>query len=118
MEYFFILLMLFLSAAFVLGGLATSYLIAPHRPGKIKNSPYECGEQPIGQAWIQFNVGYYLFGLLFLVFDVEAAFLYPWAVVLRDPAVGVAGLIEAGLFLVILLAALVYAWKKGVLEWV
>jgi NADH:ubiquinone oxidoreductase subunit 3 (subunit A) len=116
MEYFFILLFLILSVAFVLGGLGTSLLIAPHRPGRIKNTPYECGEQPIGRAWIQFNVGYYLFGLLFLVFDVEAAFLYPWAVTLRE--VGVAGLIEAGIFLAILVVGLAYAWKKGVLEWV
>ena len=70
MEYFFILLFAGLGAAFVLGGLGTSYLLAPHRPGAIKNTPYECGEQPIGRAWFQFNVGYYLFGLLFLVFDV------------------------------------------------
>jgi NADH-quinone oxidoreductase subunit A len=116
MEYFFILLALGLSAAFVLGGLATSYLLAPHRPGRIKNTPYECGEQPVGQAWIQFNVGYYLFGLLFLAFDVEVAFLYPWAVAFRDA--GWAGLAEVGIFLGVLLAGLAYAWKKGALEWV
>jgi NADH:ubiquinone oxidoreductase subunit 3 (subunit A) len=116
MDYFFVLLFICLSALFVLGGLAFSYLVAPHRPGGIKNRPYECGERPIGQAWIQFNVGYYLFGLLFLVFDVEAAFLYPWAVVFRS--VGLAGFIEAGIFLLILIAGLAYAWKKGALEWV
>ena len=100
----------------MLGGLAVSFLVAPHKPGKVKNSPYECGEKSIGTAWIQFNVGYYLFALLFLVFDVEAAFLYPWALVIRE--VGMAGLVEAGIFIVILLAALVYAWRKGALEWV
>jgi NADH-quinone oxidoreductase subunit A len=116
MEYFFVLLFAGLAAGFVLGGLAFSYLLAPHRPGPIKNSPYECGEQPIGQSWIQFNVGYYLFGLLFLVFDVEAAFLYPWAAAFRET--GLAGLLEVLIFLVVLVVGLAYAWKKGALEWV
>jgi NADH:ubiquinone oxidoreductase subunit 3 (subunit A) len=116
MDYFLVLLFVGLSAFFVLGGLGFSYLIAPHKPGRIKNTPYECGEQPIGGAWIQFNVGYYLFGLLFLVFDVEAAFLYPWAVAFRD--VGLVGLVEALIFLLVLIIGLVYAWKKSALEWV
>lgn len=116
MDYFLVFLGVGLTAVFVLGGLGASFLIAPHKPGQIKNSPYECGEKPIGTAWVQFNVGYYLFALLFLVFAVEAVFLYPWAVVLRE--VGLAGLIEAGIFILVLLAALVYAWRKGVLEWV
>ncbi|MCX5655909.1 MAG: NADH-quinone oxidoreductase subunit A [Planctomycetota bacterium] len=116
MDYFLVLLFVGLSAAFVLGGLGFAYLIAPHKPGRIKNTPYECGEQQIGGAWIQFNVGYYLFGLLFLVFDVEAAFLYPWAVAFRD--VGLVGLVEALIFLLVLIVGLVYAWKKSALEWV
>ncbi len=116
MEYIFLLLFAGLAVFMVGAGLLTSYLVAPHRPNPIKNSPYECGEQPIGQAWIQFNVGYYLFGLLFLIFDVEAAFMYPWAVVLRQ--IGVAGLIEMGIFLLVLIVGLVYAWRKGALEWV
>ena len=116
MDYFIVLLFVGLTVVFVLGGLGASFLIAPHHPGKVKNSPYECGEKSIGSAWIQFNVGYYLFALLFLVFDVEVAFLYPWAIVIRE--VGVAGLVEAGIFILVLLAALVYAWRKGVLEWV
>ena len=116
MEYFFILLFIGLSAVFVGGGLLFSFLIAPHRPTRLKGSPYECGEEPIGRAWVQFNVGYYLFALLFLVFDVEAAFLYPWAVVLK--IVGVSGLIEIAIFILVLVLGLVYAWRKGVLEWV
>lgn len=116
MNMLYVALFLGLSLIMVGGGLAFSYLVALHRPGSIKNTPYECGEQPIGNAWIQFNVGYYLFGLMFLVFDVEAAFLYPWAVAYRH--LGVAGLVEAGIFILILLAGLAYAWKKGVLEWV
>jgi NADH-quinone oxidoreductase subunit A len=116
MDYFFVLLFVGLGVFFIVGGLGFSYLVAPHKPGFIKNLPYECGEQPIGQSWIQFNVGYYLFGLLFLVFDVEAAFLYPWAVAFRD--VGLYGLLEVAIFLLVLIAGLVYAWKKSVLEWV
>lgn len=116
MEYLFVFAMVFLAAAMVAGGLILSWLVAPHRPGGLKDTPYECGEQPIGDAWIQFNVGYYLFGLLFLVFDVEASLMYPWAVVFRT--VGLSGLIEMGIFVLVLILGLVYAWRKGVLEWV
>lgn len=116
MDYFFVLLLAVLSGVLVGGGLVFSYLVAPHRPSFIKNLPYECGEKSIGQAWIQFNVGYYLFGLLFLVFDVEAAFLYPWAVAFRE--VGLVGLLEVLIFLAVLILGLAYAWKKGALEWV
>ena len=115
MNYFFILVFCGLGAGMVGGGLFISFLLAPHRPNPIKNSPYECGEQPIGNAWIQYNVGYYLFGLLFLVFDVEAGFMYPWAVVLRE--VGPVALLEMGIFLLVLIVGLVYAWRKGALEW-
>jgi NADH-quinone oxidoreductase subunit A len=114
-DYFFILLFIGLAVFFLAAGLGFSFLVAPHRPNRVKNSTYECGELPIGRSWVQFNVGYYLFALLFLVFDVEAAFLYPWAVVLRS--VGVVGLIEAGLFILVLILGLVYAWRKGALEW-
>lgn len=116
MEYLFVLAMVVLAASMVAGGLFLSWLVAPKRPGELKDIPYECGEQPIGGAWIQFNVGYYLFGLLFLVFDVEAALMYPWAVVFRS--VGLPGLIEMGIFMLVLIVGLVYAWRKGVLEWV
>ena len=116
MNYFFVLLFVCLSVTFFAGGLIFSRLLAPRRLGAIKNDPYECGQPPIGPAWIQFNVGYYLFGLLFLVFDVEAAFLYPWAVAFRD--VGLVGFLEVGVFLLVLILGLAYAWKKGALEWV
>lgn len=116
MNGFFVLLYVALAGIFVLGGLIVSRALAPRHPNAVKNSPYECGKESIGPSWIQFNVGYYLFGLLFLVFDVEAAFLYPWAVAFRD--VGLIGLLEVGIFLLVLILALAYAWKKGVLEWV
>jgi NADH-quinone oxidoreductase subunit A len=115
MDFFFVLLFIFLTAIFVFGALFASRLIAPHHPNPLKNSPYECGEKPMGSAFMQFHVGYYLLALIFLIFDVEAAFLYPWATVLRE--LGTLGLIEAGVFVFILLLGLIYAWKKGVLEW-
>lgn len=116
MEYIYVLPMIVVSILLVFGCLFLSKLLAPHNPGPVKNDIYECGEKTIGSAWIQFNVGYYLFGLLFLVFDVEAAFLFPWAVVIRET--GVMGLLEVILFIAILLIGLIYAWRKGVLEWV
>lgn len=116
MDYVFVLAVVGLALVFVAGGLAASWFLAPHRPGGQKNEPYECGAAPVGPAWVQFNVAYYLTALLFLIFDVEAAFLYPWAVVFRE--VGVAGLVEALIFVLVLVVALVYAWRKGVLDWV
>jgi NADH-quinone oxidoreductase subunit A len=116
MDYVVLLLVIFLSILLVAGGLGISLLLAPHRPGQLKNSTYECGEETIGSAWMQFNVGFYIFGLLFLVFDVEAAFLFPWAVVVKTA--GVTALLEAFGFIGILVFGLFYAWRKGVLEWV
>jgi NADH-quinone oxidoreductase subunit A len=116
MEYLICLLAIGLAVGMVVAGLVFSRLVAPRRGGRVKHQPYECGEETIGKTWVRFNVGYYLIGLLFLVFDVEAAFLFPWAVVLRE--VGVVGLIEIGIFLLIVVVGLVYAWRKGALEWV
>ncbi|MGK5087703.1 NADH-quinone oxidoreductase subunit A [Bdellovibrionota bacterium FG-2] len=116
MDFFFVFLFVLLAAVFVFGGLIASRLVAPHRAKGLKVATYECGEEPIGSGWVQFNVGYYLFGLLFLVFDVEAAFLYPWAMVFRE--VGATALIEAGIFILVLVIGLAYAWRKGALEWV
>lgn len=116
MDFFVVLLFVGMAALMILGGLGVSRLLAPRRPGGFKNAPYECGEKTIGSSWVQFNVGFYLFALIFLVFDVEAAFLYPWAVVIRE--FGVAGLVEIGVFGGVLIAGLIYAWKKKALEWV
>ena len=121
MEYFFTLLFILLSGGFVAGGLVFSRLIAPHSPGPVKNLPYECGEVLIGEPWIQFNVGYYLVGLLFLVFDVEAAFLYPWAAAFQTMSrngLGWLAFAEVAVFVLVLILGLAYAWKKGALEWV
>lgn len=116
MEYVFVVPVIILAFLLVFGGLFASRMLAPHRPNKTKQDTYECGEKTIGPAWVQFNVGYYLFGLIFLIFDVEAAFLFPWAVIVRE--VGIAGLIEIVVFIFVLIVGLAYAWKKGALEWV
>ncbi len=89
--------------------------IAPKKPSPTKNAPYECGTETQGDTWVQFRIQYYLFAILFVVFDVEALFLFPWAVVFKE--MGLAGLAAMGIFLGILALGLIYAWQKGALEW-
>lgn len=91
-------------------------LISPKAVGEKKLTTYECGEEPIGEAWIQFNVRYYLVALLFVAFAVEIFFLIPWAMVYKDLP-GLIFLFEVVLFLAILSIAIAYAWVKGVFEW-
>jgi NADH-quinone oxidoreductase subunit A len=100
---------------FILQLLMASKFFAPRNPNPIKLEPYECGNISLGEPWIRFHVGYYVFALLFLVFDIETVFLFPWAVVFRGA--GLVALIELALFIGILVFALFYAWKKGVLKW-
>lgn len=80
-----------------------------------KRLPYECGEQTIGPSWIKFNPGFYIFGLIFLLFDIESIFLIPWTLISRE--IGYFGLIEVLLFVLVLSIGLIYAWIKGALEW-
>ncbi len=115
MNYLIVFLELLLSMALVVGALAFSRLLAPRPAVQTESRPYECGAELVGNARVRFHAGYYLVALLFLVFDVEAAFLYPWA--MAQAQVGLVGLIEIVVFISILLLALVYAWKKRVLEW-
>ncbi len=96
--------------------LGVSSLVRPHRPQLQKLINYECGVDPVGSGWTQSQIRYYLFALLFVVFDVEAVFIFPWAVQLE--AYGLFGLVEMGIFIAILALALFYAWRKGVLRWV
>ncbi|MBC7287545.1 MAG: NADH-quinone oxidoreductase subunit A [Armatimonadetes bacterium] len=104
-----------------LGALITAWLIRPSDPYSAKELTYECGIEPIGPAWGQFFVRYYVIALVFVVFDVEAIFLFPWAVVYKKlvhPSVlGPWALVEMLIFIVILLLGLAYAWRKGDLEW-
>ncbi len=95
--------------------LGLSNLLAPRRKEALKGQTYECGMLPIGRDWAQFHIRYYLFAILFMIFDVEAVFLFPWAVILQG--IGIPAFIEMIIFLGILFFGLAYAWKKGVLEW-
>lgn len=97
------------------GAMIMSWMIRTKNPYPEKMTTYECGEEPIGNAQMQFDVQYYIYALLFVVFDVETVFLYPWAVVFPD--IGMIAVVEMVIFIAILLVALVYAWKKGILEW-
>lgn len=99
----------------VAGANFLSDLISPKSDNPQKREPYESGMTTIGPTWVQFKVGYYLFAILFLIFDVEVAFLVPWAVVFGD--LGTVALIEIVIFLFILGLGLAYAWKKGALKW-
>lgn len=99
----------------VLAALAIAKLIAPRSYNPQKGDAYECGMTTRGESWMQFRVGYYLFAILFLMFDVETVFLFPWAVVVKE--MGVSALISVSFFLAVLIMGLAYAWKKGALEW-
>ena len=105
-------------AAFLLAGLllGLSALIRPNRPTREKLLTYESGVDPVGEGWSQSQVRYYVFALLFVIFDVEAVFIFPWATQLER--YGTFGLVEMGIFVAVLLLGLVYAWRKGVLRWV
>jgi NADH-quinone oxidoreductase subunit A len=91
-------------------------VLRPERQSEEKTTTYECGEEPVGSAWVQFNIRFYVFALIFLVFDVEAVFLLPWAVVFRD--LGALAYVEGLVFIGILVVALAYVWRKGDLAWV
>jgi NAD(P)H-quinone oxidoreductase subunit 3 len=112
-EYFLVFLLI---CTFVpLLALGISLITAPRRKGVERSTTYESGMEPLGAAWIQFNIRYYMFALVFVVFDVETVFLYPWAVAFSQ--LGLLAFIEALIFISILVVALVYAWRKGALEW-
>ncbi len=111
-----ILVFLLVIIGFLAVNLVLWWVIRPHRFSEEKLTTYECGENPQGSAWIQFNIRFYVFALIFIVFDVEAAFLLPWAVVFRK--LGLLAFAEGLVFVGILVVALVYVWRKGDLEWV
>jgi NADH-quinone oxidoreductase subunit A len=121
--YFSIAVVLALAAALAVVMLTLAGVLGPRRYSLVKSAPFECGSVPIGSARERFSVKFYVVAILFVVFDIEAVFLYPWAVVLLpDPAtnaagLGWAGLVTMGIFVATLIAGLVYVWKKGVLDW-
>ena len=91
------------------------YILGPNRPDAAKNSPYECGFEAFEDARMKFDVRYYLVAILFILFDLEIAFLFPWAIVLRE--IGMFGFLAMVMFLAILVVGFIYEWKKGALEW-
>jgi NADH:ubiquinone oxidoreductase subunit 3 (subunit A) len=111
-----ILTFLVVVIGFLAVNLVAWWLIRPSRFSEEKLTTYECGENPQGSAWIQFNIRFYVFALIFIVFDVEAVFLLPWAVVFRK--LGMVAFTEGLVFIAILAVALAYVWRKGDLEWV
>ena len=113
--YFSVLLMLAIGVGMSVAFVFLSQAIGPRKYDKVKYSVYECGVDPFTTASVRISVKFYLIALLFILFDLESAFLYPWAVLFRQ--LGWFGFIEMGIFLLILLAGLIYAWKKGALEW-
>ncbi len=115
MTKLYLLLFFILGVSLVGVALLISYLFHPKSTNPQKAEPYECGIKTHGPSWVQFNVGYYLFAILFLIFDVDTVFIFPWAVVMKD--MGVAGLVEILIFFVVLGLGLLYGWKKGALKW-
>jgi len=114
--YLTLLVVVILTAiALVAVALGIANAISPRSFNPQKGEAYECGIPTRGKSWMQFNVGYYLFAILFLMFDVETVFLFPWAAVVQD--LGIYGLVSIVFFLVILVLGLAYAWRKGALEW-
>ena len=114
-QYLFIGLLSLVAIVLGVAPLVLARLVAPKKPGASKQAPYECGLESTGDPWVQFNVQYYIYALLFVIFDVEVVFIYPWALVWKT--LGPTVLAEMVLFLAILGVGLAYAWKKGVLEW-
>ncbi|MCH8232533.1 MAG: NADH-quinone oxidoreductase subunit A [Bacteroidetes bacterium] len=110
------LILFVISAIAIVGiGMIFSWIVAPKSKNAVKEEPYECGIPTKGTSFIQFRVGYYLFVIIFLIFDVETVFIFPWAVVMKS--MGMTAFIEIVIFFVILGLGLLYAWKKNALKW-
>jgi NADH:ubiquinone oxidoreductase subunit 3 (subunit A) len=114
-DWLYIGIFLMLAPVFPAMALVVPRLIAPRKPNPIKSQTYECGMETVGESWVQFKVQYYIFALVFLIFDVETVFLFPWAVAFDQ--LPLFAVLEGILFILILVAGLVYAWRKGALEW-
>jgi len=114
-EFTFIGILVVIATLLPVVGLGLAWVIRPKKPNPIKQSTYECGIETIGDTWVQFKAQYYLYALVFVVFDIEAVFLLPWAVAYKQ--LPLYAFVEAVIFILILLLALVYAWRKGALRW-
>ena len=115
-DWIFIGVFLLLAPIFPALALLIPRLIAPRKPNPLKTETYECGIETYGETWVQFKAQYYIFALVFLIFDVEVVFLFPWAVAFDQ--LPMFAVLEGVLFIMILVAGLFYIWRKGVLEWV
>jgi NADH-quinone oxidoreductase subunit A len=120
-EFLGIGIFIIVGIGFIIVSLIAAWTIRPHKPSAEKCGTYECGEPPIGSGWLQFRVGYYLYALIFLIFEVEAVFIFPWAAVLlgfkADKALAALAMVDMVIFTAALAIGLIYAWKKGVLVW-
>lgn len=115
-EFSHVFAFIILGLIFVAGGILTSKLLRPNRPNELKLSTYECGEDPIGNSWLKFNPRFYVVALIFVIFDVEIVFLFPWALVYKE--MGQIAFFEMLMFVGILILGYAYAWRKGDLDWV
>ena len=113
--YIAVLLVMIVALGISCAMLVLSRLLGPRKPSAVKLQPYECGMTPIGGARVRFSVKFYLTAILFIVFDVEVVFLYPWAVTFRP--LGMFGFVEMAIFVLVLALGFVYVWRKGALEW-
>lgn len=115
MDFILFITVVLTAAVLVVGAYVVAKLIGPRTYNPVKGQPFECGIPTRGSAWLPVSVGYYLFAILFLIFDIETVFLYPWAVVVKS--FGAMALCSIGFFLLVLVFGLAYAWRKGALEW-
>jgi NADH-quinone oxidoreductase subunit A len=114
-EYFPILVYMAIAIVFAIVAITASYLLGQRKPTFLKQSPYECGMTTVGSSFKRIPIKYYIIAMLFLIFDIEVIFLYPWAVVFKQ--LKVFGFVSMAIFIGILLIAYIYVWKKGALEW-
>ncbi len=117
-EYIWVVFFMGIGLVFAGGALITNWLLKTSKPNEERLSPYECGEKPIGTSWIQYDIKYYLYGLIFIIFEVEVVFIIPWAVIFSSSGIApVVLFVEMMIFIGILLIGLIYVWKIGALAW-
>jgi NADH-quinone oxidoreductase subunit A len=116
-NYVFIGMLLLGAIGFALAPVVVMNILAPRKRTSSKGDTYECGLLTTGETWVRFRIQYYIYAMMFVVFDIETVFLYPWAAAYGSPGIGVFALVEMVIFLLILAVGLVYAWAKGVLKW-
>ena len=115
MDFILLITVILTAVVLVVGAYVVAKLVGPRSYNPVKGQPFECGFPTRGTSWIPVHVGYYLFAILFLMFDIETLFLYPWAVVVKQ--FGAMALASVGFFMLVLVFGLAYAWRKGALEW-